>query len=342
MERERLTRLLEEPGRMALEDLHDLKGMAEQFPWFSGARLLQAVGERQSGQVRSDETLRAAAAHIPSRAALYDLSVNPAPAKPAPLRVVRSEAVADEPQPIVIPPVVEQAAGPNTSTETLAAPAPMEPVPQPVVLPTAPMPATPAAQESPAAEATSPALGDELNDQILEAALSSAYDLTWQEQVAEPSRTATTPAPAPQPPASVPENAPRLVAKNARLRFTDWLEATGAPSATDSPKAAVPEPPVAPAPAAQRLDPGTLIDRFIRQDTPDIPPKPAFFTPQQAARKSLDDTSGLVTETLARIYEKQGNTAKAIETYRRLALKYPAKSAYFAALSKALEDKPTS
>jgi TolA-binding protein len=44
-----------------------------------------------------------------------------------------------------------------------------------------------------------------------------------------------------------------------------------------------------------------------------------------------------VTETLARIHEQQGNYAKAIETYRRLALKYPDKSAYFAGLSKALE-----
>ena len=43
--------------------------------------------------------------------------------------------------------------------------------------------------------------------------------------------------------------------------------------------------------------------------------------------------------TLARIYEKQGNLPKAIDTYRRLALKYPEKAAYFAALQKNLEDQ---
>ena len=47
----------------------------------------------------------------------------------------------------------------------------------------------------------------------------------------------------------------------------------------------------------------------------------------------------LVTETLARIYEQQGNHAKAIATYRELALKYPAKSAYFAALVQKLEGR---
>jgi tetratricopeptide (TPR) repeat protein len=47
----------------------------------------------------------------------------------------------------------------------------------------------------------------------------------------------------------------------------------------------------------------------------------------------------LVTETLARIYEKQGNLQKAIDAYRKLALKYPEKSAYFAALSRSLEEQ---
>jgi cytochrome c-type biogenesis protein CcmH/NrfG len=45
----------------------------------------------------------------------------------------------------------------------------------------------------------------------------------------------------------------------------------------------------------------------------------------------------MVTETLARIYVKQGNLPKAIDAYRRLALKFPEKSAFFAALSKELE-----
>ncbi|MBK7944044.1 MAG: hypothetical protein IPJ85_01475 [Flavobacteriales bacterium] len=112
------------------------------------------------------------------------------------------------------------------------------------------------------------------------------------------------------------------------------------PEATITPAAqtaAQPTAKAAPDPAAA----SELIDRFIRQQPPEIPPKPAFFTPQQAAKKSLDDTAGLVTETLATIYARQGNIPKAMEAYRRLALKYPDKSAYFAALSKALEEQQT-
>lgn len=80
-----------------------------------------------------------------------------------------------------------------------------------------------------------------------------------------------------------------------------------------------------------------VIDRFIRQQEPPTLPKAEFYTPQEAAKRSLDDSAGMVTETLAKVYVKQGNLPKAIEAYHKLALKYPEKSAFFAALAKELE-----
>ena len=119
-----------------------------------------------------------------------------------------------------------------------------------------------------------------------------------------------------------------------RMPFTAWLGTMPA----------VPDPAPPPSRAAilsdtAPVDTATLIDRFIRQSTPAPRPKTEFYTPQQAAKRSLDDTAGLVTETLARIHVEQGNLAKAIEAYGKLALKYPARSAYFAALQKELEEQ---
>lgn len=49
------------------------------------------------------------------------------------------------------------------------------------------------------------------------------------------------------------------------------------------------------------------------------------------------DQSEIVTEAMAEVWEKQGNVEKAIETYNKLSLQNPAKSAFFAAKIKNLK-----
>jgi tetratricopeptide (TPR) repeat protein len=75
-----------------------------------------------------------------------------------------------------------------------------------------------------------------------------------------------------------------------------------------------------------------LIDKFIREQ-PSMPrqPKPGFFDPVDFAKQSLIDQDEIVSETLAKIYYKQGNLSKAIKIYKKLSLVYPEKSSYFAA-----------
>jgi hypothetical protein len=76
----------------------------------------------------------------------------------------------------------------------------------------------------------------------------------------------------------------------------------------------------------------SIIDKFIREEPRIVPSKSEFYSPGNMARKSAQEHEDLISETLARIYAQQGNIAKAISTYERLALKLPQKKAYFASL----------
>jgi len=75
-----------------------------------------------------------------------------------------------------------------------------------------------------------------------------------------------------------------------------------------------------------------LIDKFIENEPSITRQKGTFFNPVDAARSSVVDQENIVSETLAKIYMDQGFYDKAIKTYQKLSLKFPEKSAYFAAL----------
>ena len=75
-----------------------------------------------------------------------------------------------------------------------------------------------------------------------------------------------------------------------------------------------------------------LIDEFIKNEPGITRQKTAFFNPVKAARISIVDEENIISETLAKIYTDQGLFEKAISTYKKLSLKFPEKSTYFAAL----------
>ncbi|MGB6036517.1 MAG: hypothetical protein WBG42_09640 [Cryomorphaceae bacterium] len=82
-----------------------------------------------------------------------------------------------------------------------------------------------------------------------------------------------------------------------------------------------------------------IIEKFISEDRKITPAKKAFFSPTQMGKMSLMEDESFVTETLANIYERQGDYKKAARAYKNLGLKYPEKRRYFAALQKQAEEQ---
>jgi hypothetical protein len=75
-----------------------------------------------------------------------------------------------------------------------------------------------------------------------------------------------------------------------------------------------------------------IIDNFIKNNPSISRPKVSFFDPMESAKESVVDKENIVSETLAKIYMDQGHYQKAINIFKKLSLKYPEKSSYFAAL----------
>lgn len=80
-----------------------------------------------------------------------------------------------------------------------------------------------------------------------------------------------------------------------------------------------------------------IIEKFIKEEPQITPPSPEKVSSENKARESAMDESGFVSETLATIYKEQGLYHKAIDTYKKLILKFPEKSPYFAELIQELE-----
>jgi len=82
-----------------------------------------------------------------------------------------------------------------------------------------------------------------------------------------------------------------------------------------------------------------IIEKFLKEDPTIKPPKPEQIDNENKAKKSAEDHYDLVSETLAKIYIEQMLYHKAIDTYKKLSLKYPEKSRYFADLIQSIEKK---
>jgi hypothetical protein len=90
----------------------------------------------------------------------------------------------------------------------------------------------------------------------------------------------------------------------------------------------------------------SVIEKFI-QSQPKIQPVKGVlndirdFEAEHKSDKKFD-TGLIVSETLANIYYQQKKFALCIETYKKLSLVYPEKSAYFASMIKKIEKEQDS
>jgi hypothetical protein len=106
--------------------------------------------------------------------------------------------------------------------------------------------------------------------------------------------------------------------------FNDWLTLIETPAPSEQSGLEVENPG-----ETKARDQG-LIEKFI-ETNPRILPRQDSKPHVDISEDSVKEHDGIFTDTLARIYVKQGYYNKALFAYEKLILKYPEKSGYFAA-----------
>lgn len=128
----------------------------------------------------------------------------------------------------------------------------------------------------------------------------------------------------PEQPIEIKENEP---ISSGKMSFAEWLKKS------NSLQAKTPD-------STSENNANGIIERFLEEKPRITKPKHTeFFKPQEAAKKSLSLPEGLVTETLAKIYENQGHFERAIHAYEKLSVKHPEKITYFAARISKLKER---
>ncbi len=86
----------------------------------------------------------------------------------------------------------------------------------------------------------------------------------------------------------------------------------------------------------QRQSSFSIIETFLASESYRIVPDESFALREEVSPAAAPDDD-LVSESLAEIYRKQGLVEEAKAIYRKLSLKFPEKSVYFAGILKEIE-----
>jgi hypothetical protein len=123
-----------------------------------------------------------------------------------------------------------------------------------------------------------------------------------------------------------------------KLSFTEWLKLKSNPQQSDTiEKPSIEE--EIPAPKTlKRSDIDALLNKFIKEEPSISRPVKSFYSPVENAKKSIQKSENLVSETLAKIYVIQKNYSQAIHAYEKLILLYPEKKTFFASQIEKIND----
>jgi hypothetical protein len=353
MTKEQFISLLRSPSTLNLQAIEELEEITERYPYFQNGHMLLAKQYHGHQNIKYENYLRKAAAYAPNRDILYRLIQLPVTNE---VHLEKEQTLSTHQHEPYLPKQESDDTEITIDTE--------EPVSDSNLTATTENDTEPELVDEKSVEAakidTSEVSGDPkdiLQQRVDELSAKNDKDSSSEEESLTPNAndTESSKTKEEEQPVStsslnkmdetsketeeeVKENE-EVVQKSEKHSFTDWLKVRSIPvipAEEIGERFGTIEPDVSNTDSdAEPSD--NLVDQFIKSDPRIVPSRAEFYSASNMARKSLQNKSELVSETLAVIYAKQGSKEKAIEIYRILSLKNPEKSSYFAALIKKLD-----
>jgi hypothetical protein len=303
--KEEFNKILSNPYTISVGDLPILEAICKEFPAFQAGQALLSLGYQKNDNALSDRQLKRAAAGAVHRWILQSW-LEEAKKPAAPEKSGRNDFVDfKEPQEFIAE--EKEKENPSSSQNTSHEPLAEEPLVQTPLLNTLSKEldtSLPLEPEGP--------LEDLLEREIMIAAAQASIIVQPRKKRSEKD-------------ASRPEEMQEDVQSSKSMSFSEWLKnVSGRTPTLQFNKEG--------AGKVSKEAANSLIEEFIQKEPERIKPEPApFYSPVNMAKQSVVEKEDFVTETLAKIYLKQGNFSKAIRIYETLSLKNPEKKLFFAA-----------
>lgn len=306
-----VNKLLCNPALLAQTDSAELRELCEKYPYFQAAQLLLTKKLYDAGDFEAPAQLRRAAISTPSGRRLYRLLF-----KEKLQELIESEledldkseeSTVQEPEDAAFTKPIpmrslQKSADEGDGSDQKQSENPVKPKGDQVK--------EKYDEERP--------LAAELETEILKHAAQSAYYLRSEPKPDEK---------------DLADESPEIVSKRDEKtqkpqKFGDWLRVLDSDQLDEMRK------------EERKKDTGKLIDEFIEKQPQISKADTGFdFEPGSVSKMEAFQSGEFVSETLAKIYAKQGNFSKAKKIYRNLMTKYPKKKSYFARQIEELEKK---
>jgi len=311
MQKEELLSYIRNPGKLDGETLSKILAIRKQYPFFQTVQLLVVKNMHLLGDPGFQTEIENTSAYVTDRRVLYEL-IYPLESTPVPETTAEKESDA-ETEPVAESEFLTES---EPVAETLS-------VPEESVLPED-IPVMPVDEPEEKHEKTS--LRDNISNLLsLQLEELELLDPEESELVPEigldidksygPSHELLT--------LETESQEEEIPGTGETHSFTGWLSAVehrGEDGETAPAEQALPEP---------GSDKNNLIEKFI-EENPRLVPRMDNKPHVDISENSVKEHDGIFTDTLAKIYVKQGYYSKAIFAYEKLILKYPEKSGYFA------------